>query len=98
MQPESSDGFASVGTILPKEEAALLPGGLFAFKPYFLPARAGAMPVPQWNRFSGNWRLYMICAQPFADSKKVGQRIRLATFSRGLACMIFWQDSSSSRL
>jgi hypothetical protein len=31
MQPESSDGFASVGTILPKEEAALLPGGLFAF-------------------------------------------------------------------
>jgi hypothetical protein len=29
MQPESSDGFASVGTILPKEEAALLPGGLF---------------------------------------------------------------------
>jgi hypothetical protein len=31
MQPESSDGFASVGTILPKEKAALLPGGLFAF-------------------------------------------------------------------
>jgi hypothetical protein len=30
MRPESSDGFASVGTILPKEEAALLPGGLFA--------------------------------------------------------------------
>ena len=30
MQPESSDGFASVGTILPKEETALLPGGLFA--------------------------------------------------------------------
>ena len=30
MQPESSDGFASVGTILPKEKAALLPGGLFA--------------------------------------------------------------------
>jgi hypothetical protein len=29
MQPESSDGFASVGTILPKEKAALLPGGLF---------------------------------------------------------------------
>jgi hypothetical protein len=29
MQPESSDGFASVGTVLPKEEAALLPGGLF---------------------------------------------------------------------
>ena len=31
MQPESSDGFASVGTILPKEEAALLPGGFFRF-------------------------------------------------------------------
>jgi hypothetical protein len=29
MQPESSDGFASVGTVLPSEEAALLPGGLF---------------------------------------------------------------------
>ena len=34
ISPESSDGFASVGTILPKEEATLLPGGLFA-----LPAR-----------------------------------------------------------
>ena len=31
ISPESSDGFASVGTILPNEEAALLPGGLFAF-------------------------------------------------------------------
>jgi hypothetical protein len=31
MQPESSDGFASVGTILPKERAALLPGGSFRF-------------------------------------------------------------------
>jgi hypothetical protein len=35
MQPESSDGFASVGTILPKEKAALLPGGLFAFRRWF---------------------------------------------------------------
>jgi hypothetical protein len=32
ISPESSDGFASVGTILPKEEAALLPGGFFAFE------------------------------------------------------------------
>jgi hypothetical protein len=32
ISPESSDGFASVGTILPKEEAALLPGGLFMFE------------------------------------------------------------------
>jgi hypothetical protein len=31
ISPESSDGFASVGTILPKEEATLLPGGFFAF-------------------------------------------------------------------
>jgi hypothetical protein len=31
ISPESSDGFASVGTILPKEEATSLPGGLFAF-------------------------------------------------------------------
>ena len=29
ISPESSNGFASVGTILPKEEATLLPGGLF---------------------------------------------------------------------
>src|ERR1035438_3334551 len=33
MQPESSDGFASVGTILPEERAALLPGGSFRFWP-----------------------------------------------------------------
>ena len=31
MQPESSDGLASVGTILPEEGAALLPGGSFRF-------------------------------------------------------------------
>ena len=36
MQPESSDGFASVGTILPKEKAALLPGGFFRFTKKFL--------------------------------------------------------------
>ena len=35
ISPESSDGFASVGTILPKEEAALLPGGLFTFPVMF---------------------------------------------------------------
>jgi hypothetical protein len=34
ISPESSDGFASVGTILPKEEATLLPGSLFAFSGY----------------------------------------------------------------
>ncbi len=31
MSPESSDGLASVGTILPKEKAALLPGGFLVF-------------------------------------------------------------------
>jgi hypothetical protein len=35
MQPESSDGFASVGTILPEEGAALLPGGSFRFMGIF---------------------------------------------------------------
>jgi hypothetical protein len=35
MQPESSDGFASVGTILPEERAALLPGGSFHFAGIF---------------------------------------------------------------
>jgi hypothetical protein len=36
MQPESSDGLASVGTILPEEGAALLPGGSFRFSGLFL--------------------------------------------------------------
>ena len=36
MQPESSDGFASVGTILPEEGAALLPGGSFRFCDFFV--------------------------------------------------------------
>src|SRR5579864_5608448 len=47
MQPESSDGLASVGTILPKEGAALLPGGSFrSYGVLFLPlwqARKGSM-------------------------------------------------------
>ena len=33
ISPESSDGFASVGTILPIDEAALLPGGLVVVSP-----------------------------------------------------------------
>jgi glyoxylase I family protein len=36
MQPESSDGFASVGTILPKGRAALLPGGSFRIQTDFV--------------------------------------------------------------
>jgi hypothetical protein len=46
ISPESSDGFASVGTILPKEEAALLPGGFFAF----------AMGLLKWMAQRGRWR------------------------------------------
>jgi hypothetical protein len=49
MQPESSDGFASVGTILPEEGAALLPGGSFRFRPQKLrclvPVRAFSIQV-----------------------------------------------------
>ena len=45
MQPESSDGLASVGTILPEEGAALLPGGSFRFMPLFRPV---------WGK-AGNW-------------------------------------------
>jgi hypothetical protein len=43
ISPESSDGFASVGTILPKEEATLLPGGLFAF------LRRVSGGIPKWE-------------------------------------------------
>jgi hypothetical protein len=42
MHAESSDGFASVGTILPKEKAALLPGGLFASAWRFLRGEQGS--------------------------------------------------------
>ena len=40
MQPESSDGFASIGAILPTKEATLLPGGFFLFRPV-LASRGG---------------------------------------------------------
>src|SRR5579864_2752636 len=43
MQPESSDGLASVGTILPEEGAALLPGGSFRFMA--LPGRSARSPA-----------------------------------------------------
>src|ERR1700723_564717 len=50
ISPESSDGFASVGTILPKEEAALLPGGLFAF-PVGGCAGSSGVVCPKWGGF-----------------------------------------------
>ena len=56
MQPESSDGFASVGTILPKEEAALLPGGLFACWNAFFPGIAAGrmLRIQSANEDFGN--------------------------------------------
>ena len=57
MQPESSDGFASVGTILPEERAALLPGGSFRF-----PFEGFA----QWFRciaVNGSLNLYLVLEQ-----------------------------------
>ena len=46
MQPESCDGLASVGTILPKEGAALFPGGSFRF--------CGLLFVPLWRARTGS--------------------------------------------
>jgi hypothetical protein len=54
MQPESSDGFASVGTILPKEKAALLPGGLFAFGSVFF-ARGTEIKPRDSRRYPIGW-------------------------------------------
>jgi hypothetical protein len=51
ISPESSDGFASVGTILPKEEVALLPGDLFVF-PQGESARGSRIVCPKIRRFS----------------------------------------------
>jgi hypothetical protein len=48
ISPESSDGFASVGTILPKEKAALLPGGLFISEKVVSPPNGGGfLPLVQ---------------------------------------------------
>jgi hypothetical protein len=57
MQPESSDGFASVGTILPKGGAAQLPGGSFRLCGLCgkgeAPKGAKALPAPLYRP----WRL-----------------------------------------
>src|SRR5580698_910957 len=58
MQPESSDGFASVGTILPREEAALLPGGLFVFS------------SPQWNPVLYAWRVPRYNPKGYAQRRR----------------------------
>ena len=57
MQPESSDGFASVGTVLPKEEAALLPGGLFLIDWERLETEEGAAEEESSAKFCGMGRL-----------------------------------------
>ena len=49
ISPESSDGFASVGTILPKEEATSLPGGLFAFLDGFFEVIFREEWLPKWE-------------------------------------------------
>ena len=54
MQPESSDGFASVGTILPEERAALLPGGSFRF---LRPFRILTSTVYTWDESPAYRRL-----------------------------------------
>jgi len=49
MQPESSDGFASVGTILPEERAAPLPGG--SFRLVGILSRLWGFSLGLWRRF-----------------------------------------------
>lgn len=73
ISPESSDGFASVGTILPKEEATLLPGGLFVFpesfgESVFDPERDIKKPISKEEfglskaaRHSSMTRSYRVC-------------------------------------
>ena len=58
MQPESSDGFASVGTILPRERAALLPGGSFLFREFvtFFSQDAEGAPGPSHLRTGDDGR------------------------------------------
>ena len=58
ISPESSDGFASVGTILPREEAALLPGGLFVFL-HLLPNGPRSPVLYAWRARRYNPRRYV---------------------------------------
>jgi hypothetical protein len=53
ISPESSDGFASVGTILPKEEVTLLPGGLFVFAMKVLPICGCGFTIKFFQGFAG---------------------------------------------
>ena len=73
MQPESSDGFASVGTILPEERAALLPGGSFRLSGLFdLVCRTGRFCLPGFR--------------PLLPAGLTSPRIeRIDPFKRGIA-------------
>ena len=58
ISPESSDGFASVGTILPEGKAALLPGSLFRFLGRNLDGRGrerAQRGIAVWGEPGGVW-------------------------------------------
>src|SRR5450631_1035691 len=78
MQPESSDGFASVGTILPEEGAALLPGGSFRFE---ASVRARCLSS---RRFRGS-------LSPFVPARLAFPRIAsIDTLEGGIFGAAFW--------
>jgi hypothetical protein len=84
ISPESSDGFASVGTILPKEKAALLPGGLFVvLEGLSLNSRYSRETkltlsgrIFRRNGFTGGKSRGRICGQP----KAADQTLALSNF------------------
>ena len=52
LSPESSDGFASVGTILPSEKAAPLPGGLLISSVLLSASFETAFARPRRSRYN----------------------------------------------
>ena len=83
MQPESSDGFASVGTILPEEGAALLPGGSFRFLGA-LPASRCSFPILRVPRIAP--------LVPAGLAKPVIRRLRtLQNRVHSVACRAGWR-------
>jgi hypothetical protein len=89
MQPESSDGLASVGTILPKEGAALLPGGSFRFY--------GVLFLPIGQALKGSNDGHRICAfQPSLPKViRPGNWTNISPPSPGIA---FWTQISSPQV
>jgi hypothetical protein len=83
MQPESSDGFASVRAILPEEGAALLPGGSFRFLGA-LPASSCHFPILPAPRIAP--------LVPAGLAKPVIRRLRtLQNRVSSLACRTGWR-------